>query len=343
MDSFEQKIRERLKQIEREEIERNAEAIATFTTHCAERGCQLADSDFAYADITGVTANFPGIVRSLHPELIPDKDGLYKLKTLQAMDKPVVELSPISLAGGYVQTGNCILFAHPLFRRGFYRDNNWVPGFINRFWRLRDPAIDASIALDPDRVQIDLHGGTSFERDKWLGASFKQDIAAIPDGIVKYRPSAGFDAGPFRLLFNNVYSLDIEWRSAGGIKSFYAEEFLDEDVLIKHEETDYFPTRYLHAEFDIAGGYFRHFDGAIHFYDIEEYMHRRDSDFNYNRKNRAQIKAKSLKLFRLDGRVSVGTWMDLTTHFLSGDPLIIEYFTGSYPDPLEQIRQCTSS
>ena len=30
--------------------------------------------------------------------------------------------------------------------------------------------------------------------------------------------------------------------------------------------------------------YFRHFDGAIHFYTENEYLSRRDSDFNYNSK-----------------------------------------------------------
>jgi hypothetical protein len=338
MDSFEQEIQERQKEIEREEIAQSAGSIAAFAAHCAELGCQLVDSDFAYADVTGVTANAPGIVRTLYPELVADKDGLYSLRTLQDMDKPLVEVSPISLAGGYVQTSNCILFAHPFFRRRYYKDNNWAPSFISRFWRLRDPAIEASIALDLDRVRIDLGGGAYFEKDRWLGPAFKQDIAAISDGIVKYRPSVGFDAGTIRRWFNNVYSLDIEWRTANGIKSFYAEEFKDEDVLIEHEGGDYYPARYIHAEFDIASGYFRHFDGAIHFYDIEDYMSRRDSDFNYNRKNLSQIKAKSLKLFRLDGQVGVETWMDLTTHFLSGDPLIIEYFTGRYPDPLEKLR-----
>jgi hypothetical protein len=339
MDSFEQEIQERQKEIEREEIERNAEVIVAFTAHCAERGCQLTDSHFAYADVTGVTANSTGIVRTLYPELMADKDGLYSLRTLQDMDKPVVELSPISLAGGYVQTSNCVLFAHPLFRRQYYKDNNWAPSFINRFWRLREPAIVASIALDLDRVRIDLDGGAYFEKDRWLGASFKQDIAAIPDDIVQLRPSAEFEGHPAMRLFNNVFSLDIEWRTAAGIKTFYAEEFLDEEMLVNYGGADYFPTRYIHAEFDVAGGYFRHFDGAIHFYDIEDYMNRRDSDFNYNRKNPNPIKARSLKLFRLDGRVSVETWMELTTHFLSHDPLIIEYFTGSYPEPLEQIRQ----
>ncbi len=109
--------------------------------------------------------------------------------------------------------------------------------------------------------------------------------------------------------------------------------------MVEHEGTDYYMARYIHAEYDLATGYFRHFDGAMHFYDIEEYMARRASDFNYNRKNLNQVKAKSKKLFRLDGRISVEIWMKLTTNFLAQDPLIIEYFTGEYPEPLEDIRR----
>lgn len=339
MSSPEQELQEQQKQIEREELERGAGLIAAFVAYCAERDCQLLDASFAYADVTGVTANSPGLVRHLFPELVATKDGLYSLRTLQDMDKPSVEVSPISLAGGYVQTSNCILFAHSYFRRQYYKDNNWAPSFINRFWRLRDPGIDASIALDLDRVRLDLDGGAYFEKDMWQGAAFRQDIAAVPDGTVKLRPSPEFDEDGLRLFFYNVYSLDIAWNTVEGIKSFYAEEFMDDRLLVGHEGEHYYPARYIHAEFDLASGCFRHFDGAMHFYGIEDYMSRRDSDLNYNQKSPTLVKAKSMKLFRLDGRIPVETWMGLTTHFLAGDPLIIEYFTGRYPDHLEQIRQ----
>ncbi|MDN5513310.1 MAG: hypothetical protein L0G64_13550, partial [Acinetobacter sp.] len=82
---------------------------------------------------------------------------------------------------------------------------------------------------------------------------------------------------------------------------------------------------------------FQHFDGAIHFYNKNHYLEKRDSDLNYESKYGANFKAKSKKLFRLDGVITVEQWSNLTTHFLHGNSLIIEYFTGDYPQYVKKI------
>jgi hypothetical protein len=330
------KHQEAMKEMERGEIEKNAEAIAQLTYHCTALGCQLTSDNFSYRLISGVTANSPGIVQLLHPELVADDDGLYNLRALQEIQQALPAPHRVGFAPGHVQTSKGILFAHPFFRREFHKNGDWGSVFMDLFWRLQDQAIERLVALDQDRIKVDF-SEPGFLFDTWVGVGFKQDIATIPDAIVQLRPSPEFDED--HLLFNGIYSLDIAWNTSKGIKTFYAEEFMNESVLIDYEGTTYFPARYIHAEFDLATGYFRHFDGAMHFYDIEEYMARRDSDLNYNRKNLNQIKTKSKKLFRLDGKISVEIWMKLTTNFLSQDPLIIEYFTGKYPEPLEGMRQ----
>jgi hypothetical protein len=89
--------------------------------------------------------------------------------------------------------------------------------------------------------------------------------------------------------------------------------------------------RYLHAEYDLSLGTFRHVDGAIHYYTEQEYYSRRDSDLNYNAKNSHHIKPASQKLFKMNGSISINTWIEFASHFLAGNPLVFEYFEGTYP------------
>lgn len=55
------KHQEAMKEMERGEIVKNAEAITRFIDHCAELGYQLTSDNLSYGLITGVTANFPDI------------------------------------------------------------------------------------------------------------------------------------------------------------------------------------------------------------------------------------------------------------------------------------------
>ncbi len=89
----------------------------------------------------------------------------------------------------------------------------------------------------------------------------------------------------------HIHSLDIKWETKNNIKSFQAEEFKTEEIKIEYENGSFHPVRYIHAEYDLTEKVFRHFDGAIHFYTEDEYYRRRDSDFNFNKKNTTHIKS----------------------------------------------------
>jgi len=108
---------------------------------------------------------------------------------------------------------------------------------------------------------------------------------------------------------------------------------------LRIDEELYFPVRYIHAEFDMNTNTFRHFDGAFHFYTEQEYYQRRDSDLNYNKKEYSQIKSRSKKLFKINGQISTETFVDLTSHFFSKNPLIYEYFTDQYPQHINEILE----
>jgi hypothetical protein len=225
-----------------------------------------------------------------------------------------------------------MLMAHPYFRRGHYQNNNFAPHFIDVFWGYNKDNIQKYIAIDSDRVRINVDNRMYMEFDTWYGAKFKNTISDIEDGIVKLRPPLGLESFDIEFFFGNTYSLDIKWTSKHGIKVFQAEEFKADKSRIIKNGNEYYPVKYLHAEFDNQAGTFRHFDGAIHFYTEEEYYQRRDSDFNYNNKNSLQLKTLSQKLFKVNGRVTTEEWINLVSHYLQGDPLIFEYFEGKLPD-----------
>jgi hypothetical protein len=232
--------------------------------------------------------------------------------------------------------------AHPYYRRGMHPVNNWAPRFIDLFWRFNGPGIERFIALDEDRVRIDVDGLGYFEADTWYGAPFEEDIRRIKPGVAKLRPPLDIEPRLVSFFFANAYCLDIKWSESDGIKSFQALEMKTEDIRIEFGGLHYLPARYLHAEFDLAANCFRHFDGAIQLFTEEEYFQRRESDFNMTMKNPAHVKARSRKVFKINGSLRTEDWVEFCCHFFSANPLTFEYFSGEYPkhvtEALERIR-----
>lgn len=329
-----------LKNMEEErqrELAEHADLIHAFKTFATSKGIQLSDDNFDYLQTIGIVAQAPGLLTSLLPEVSPDRDGLLSFDDLAKY------CSPDKFQSGYLNAPKFVAMAHPHFRRGFYECNNFAPRFLDLFWGYRNPEVTRYIALDEQRVRVDVDGPGYMEADTWFGAPFNRDVSLIPDGMVKLRPPLDIKESHISFFFANAYCLDIKWATKENIKSFQAVEFKTESIKTQFDtSTEYFPARYLHAEFDLNQGVFRHFDGAVQYYTEDEYFKRRDSDFNYNFKNREQIKSKSKKLFKLNGKIEIDDWVEFSCHFLAANPLGHEYFSGSYPkhlvDVLDKIR-----
>ena len=222
--------------------------------------------------------------------------------------------------------------------------NNWAPRFIDLFWQFDGPGIKNTLPL----MKI-ASGSTltdrAISRLTRYGAPFDDDIQNIKPGITKLRPPLDLEPRHVSLFFADAYCLDIKWSESDGIKSFQALEMKVESIQIKIEEA-LFPSRYLHAEFDLAANCFRHFDGAIQLFTEEEYFERRDSDFNMTMKNSAHIKARSSKVFKINGPLGTKDWVEFCCHFYTANPLTFEYFSGAYPkhviESLDRIRHQAS-
>jgi hypothetical protein len=330
LTNFQKQYFESLRKEEMVELEKHIEQINAFKKLFSQLGIHLTDDNFRYYPNSGIIVTYPNIISYLHDTLKKDKEGLLSFKSLtQVFEKRI-------FADGYFYGQNFMLMASPYFRRGLQQANSFAPRFIELFWKFQDPNIDAYISLDSDSVRINVDNRMLIELDTWYGAQFKKNIADIADGLVKLRPPLYIDESDVFVFFANAYSLDIKWETKNNIKSFQAEEFKTEKTSLLKDGNEYYPVRYIHAEYDIDKGYFRHFDGAIHFYTADEYYRRRDSDFNHNSKGSSHIKTLSQKLFKMNGIIPVETWVNFTSHFLTGNPLVFEYFEGEYPQHLKE-------
>lgn len=325
----------------RERLTEAADMIAKFTALAASKGVILGEESFEYIQTTGIVAKSPGIARTLLGPIKTERDGLLSFNEIAN------RLPPSLHCEGCFAGPDFILMAHPCYRRGMHPVNNWAPRFIDLFWQFDGPGIEKFIALDEDRVRINVNGLGYFEADTWYGAPFDEGIGNIKPGIAKLRPPLDLESRHVSLFFTDLYCLDIEWSESDGIKSFQALEMKAENIQIRVGKQHYFPARYLHAEFDLSANCFRHFDGAIQLFTEDEYFQRRDSDFNMTIKNPAHIKARSSKVFKINGPLKTKNWVEFCCHFYTANPLTFEYFSGQYPkhitEILERIRNRASS
>jgi hypothetical protein len=317
----------------RERLAEAADLIAKFTALAASKSVTLSAESFEYIRTTGIVAKAPGIARTLLGSINTERDGLLAFNEIARRFPPSPQYQ------GCFAGSDFILMAHPCYRRGMHPVANWAPRFIDLFWQFDGLGIKKYIALDEDRVRIDVDGLGYFEADTWYGAPFEEDIPNIKLGIVKLRPPLDIKSSHISLFFADAYCLDIKWSQSDGIKSFQALELKTEDTRIELAGMHYFPARYLHAEFDLTANCFRHFDGAIQLFTEEGYFQRRDSDFNMTMKNPAHIKARSTKVFKINGPLRTEDWVEFCCHFYAANPLTFEYFSGEYPGHIAEILQ----
>lgn len=319
-----------MREMEQEKLRAASARIEEFKAYAGKRGVQLSDAAFSYSPPLGVTASAPGILRSLLDVQPNVRDGLYSWSEIAGILRP-------GHSEGCLEGPDYIAMAHRSFRRQMHPQGNWAPRFIDLFWSFELPGLDKSVALDEDRVRVDLDGMGYGEFDTWYGPPFNDEIASIALGNVKLRPPGDLSQIRLEMFFASAYCVDIKWAQSGDIKTFQALELKDESVLTSIEGVQYHPARYLHAEFDLAKGVFRHFDGAVQYLSALEYFARRDSDFNMTYKDTRHVKPMSKKLFKLNGAITTKDWVELSSHFFAANPLMFEYFNGEYPENIADI------
>jgi hypothetical protein len=333
MESMIERHRLTMVDLARAELDKATDLIERFTSLAATKGIRLTSNSFSYVQTIGIVASAPGLAKTLVGLPPTERDGLF------SYDEIAKRLPPRPFQAGYFVGSDYMLMAHPCYRRRMHSLANWAPRFVDLFWALDLPDVRKFIAIDEDRVRINVDGSSYLEADTWYGAPFDKDIAKVKDGPVKLKPPSGLAPHHIDFFFAQAYCLDIKWSQASEIKTFQAIELKTEDIQVVIDGSVYFPARYLHAEFDLSAGSFRHFDGAIQFFREDEYFRRRDSDFNITSKSLEHIKARSKKVFKLNGSIPTESWVELCCHFFAANPLTFEYFTGAYPEYITDILE----
>jgi len=332
-----EKYRKTLLEQNQRKLEEKRQTIEEFKSHCSGIDLSLEDDNFEFIPPIGVVATHPDILCALDPNLHRDKEGLVACENLFA------RYTKSNVNPGYLYSKNYMVMLSQVFRRGMSSHANWAPRFVDEFWDLDEPEIESYISLDFDRVRVNVDNSCYFERDTWYGAPFSESIQTIPDGSVWLRPPQDLKQEFVAFFFASTYSLEVHWNTKGRFRTFQALEFKNEDVTLEHKGQEVHPARYLHAEYDLDIEAFVHFDGAVQYYQESEYLLRRGTNFHQNVNQGYFVKAESHKAFKLNGVVPIETWVKFCSHFLTGDPLVIEYFSGVYPphisEALERMRQ----
>jgi len=317
----------------RNRLNEASDLIANFSAFAEKKGVKLVSSSFSYIPTIGIVATAPSLAKTILGPIPTERDGLIAMAHLAEHHKLRTFLP------GYYSSTNYMLMAHPFFRRGMHEEANFAPRFIEQFWAFDVDDVAKYISIDENRLRINVDNSCYFEEDTWYGAPFDNEIAEIPNGTAKLRPPMDLQESYNDFFFSKVYCLDVKWSQQDEIKTFQALELKTPGVQVVVGGERYYPARYLHAEFDLSTRKFRHFDGAVQLFLENEYLQRRDSDFNVNAKHRLHLKARSKKLFKFNGAISKASWVEFCCHFFTGNPLVFEYFTGSYPVHIVEILE----
>ncbi len=122
------------------------------------------------------------------------------------------------------------------------------------------------------------------------------------------------------------------WKHRDGVKTLEIEEITARENLTGR----YHLNRYVHAERDVEKGRFTHLDGAVKVYSTERYGMRYGA-----RLGDPGERPPKIKLFRVDGDIDIGCWLELVGSFFSGNEMVVEYFDpkGFEEEYAPQIRE----
>lgn len=310
--------------------------VDAFLVHARARGVNIDRNAISCSRYQGIIATAPRLAARLVEPLKADKEELYDFEAM------VGRYGPGRLNAGYFGGELFLPMAHQFLRQDMNPNGNFPAKFLEPLWRFHATTLQKSIAIDEHRVRLDIRSQPLFERDYWYGPVFNEDVAKTAVGDARLAPPGDLQEGHKKRFFAGAHNLQVNWTEERGIKTFQALEFKLEAVTIDLDGETFHPVRYLHAEFDLELGFFRHFDGAVQLFRRDEYLARREGNFRHDLKSTLHIKPLSRKLFKLNGEISINDWVNLSSMFFIQNPLMHEYFCGSYPveigEALERIK-----
>lgn len=214
------------------------------------------------------------------------------------------------------------LFYHPFLRRGYNSLNNFhgLTFFIDELRQQGD--LNLRVRLDPMRLGRAKDYKDVIECDHWFGPPFSPEKLNDRNyrGLVRY----GNSTDP---LIGDKYTDRTEFyitNRSDGTKQIEIEELLVENPAIFSK---FKPQKYAHMIWDSKSASFIHFDVAIMAYTAEILNLRFHS--KWKGQDAEPIKPYiKLKLFRVDGGLTIEQAMTLVAFFFYQNEQIHEFFSG---------------
>jgi hypothetical protein len=293
-------------QIQKYYIEKTTEFISPYKNELLKRLKPYLSRDYKFCATESAAVIDKGIAKRVFPEIFEtdDKHGLVLLS----------KLNPV--APGIFERDGLLIYASSFFRRSFSRLNTLNTPFLKRFQEISlSRQLNSKIALDPDMVGLPDSLHEVFEFQYWWGPLFNEKLDDIPNGVSIHKSNQK------DIIFTDIESTEFWWYEQDGRKTFECEEVVTRPSL-GISDTSY-GCRFVHSMIDQHSNEPFHLDGAIRIYDEEKILKRWDVDISNSGKD-----AEYIKIWRLDGNISVSEWKELISHYYRDNMLVGEYFGG---------------
>lgn len=249
-----------------------------------------------------------------------DKDGLVLLDIL---------LSDFDYCGQGVfrcKYNQLAIVLHSFFRRSYSILNNYNFGFLDKLFEVyKSGNHSVKVRLETDYIGYAPSWKQCREYEYWYGPKYNDDIENIQEGLTRY------ESDEVEKFYTDIKSTEFIWQKKDDGKQyqFEMEELRDAEAPTLEENT--YACRYLHAFYDFNSKEFNHFDGAIRCYDLDGMIKRIDTPMD-----KMGHQASYIKIFRIDGHISLGLWKALITQYLCSNNSVYDYFGIPRPFPKQE-------
>jgi hypothetical protein len=220
---------------------------------------------------------------------------------------------------GIIYEGKHLIYYHPFLRRYFTSNFVDMPAILNSLWKGGKASL--KLAIDPLHMTQPQHLKNIFEFDHWFGPKFSVEKLNDPQVVGS------------TVHWRNPESLhNLTWKIERTV--FTLKNYSDHEKELEIEEINpvdskavfdkYALQKYAHAIWDSSLGAFRHLDCAVLAYEKEEHVKR--LTYDHKAKGVSKPQAKRIKLFRLDGEISLEEAQGVLVYFFRYNELIGEYF-----------------
>ncbi len=218
---------------------------------------------------------------------------------------------------GILYDNDLILHFSDYLRRGFIYPNSYNLRLINyiKDFKRKFPRVIISFLLYYDKISLLSEYSMCFEEDYAWGPQMPKNLINLECGVTKYNSSET------ELKLNKILFTDFWWKKKDNSNIF---ELQIEDVFCDKLLIDgFYPTRYVHLQFDLDKTKVIHFDLSIRLYDFENY-NLRVSVNDISKINKKS--SKRIKLIKFDGVIEEKDAFNIICLFYYNNKDVLNYF-----------------